>query len=117
VSRLPLVLGVWTVMLVAGFALVVGFGQPLGSPVDELAAAYTPATPVDEARARASAATIVRLQFQEFAGFEPTVERNEGFGAVALPHWVVIYADPGAATGVRISITERQGTVEVSTFP
>lgn len=116
-SRLSLVLAAWTIVLVAGFALVAGLGRPLASPVDELAAAYAPATPVDEARARASAATIVRLQFQEFAGFAPTVERNEGFGAVALPHWVVIYADSGAAAGVRISITEQQGTVEVSTFP
>jgi hypothetical protein len=116
-DRLPLVLAAWTVLLVAGFALVLGFGRPLADPVDELTAAYAPATPVDEARARASAETIVRLQFPEFAGFSPSVERNEGFGEVSLPHWVVVYADPGGAAGVRVSITEQQGTVEVSAFP
>ena len=116
-GRMPVVLAVWTVLLITGFALVLGFGAPLADPVDELAAAYAPATPVDEARARMSAATIVRLQFPEFAAFEPSVERREGFGSVSIPRWVVVYADPGGAAGVRISITETDGTVEVSTFP
>ena len=113
-ARLPLVLVAWTVVLVAGFALVLGLGAPIADPVDQLAAAYAPPTPVTEAGARASAATIVRLQFPEFAAFDPAVERREDFG---IPRWVVVYADPGGAAGVRVSVTEQQGTVEVGTFP
>lgn len=111
------VLAVWTVLLVAGFAVVLGLGRPLADPAAELAAAYAPTTPVDEAGARASAATIVRLQFPEFAEFEPSVEAMDGFGDVALPHWVVVYADPGGAAGVRVSITRDAGSVEVAAFP
>lgn len=115
-TRFPILAVAWTAVLVLGFAVVIGLGAPPATVTDDLDAAMHPATPVTEEAARASAATIVRLNHPELAGFEPVVGNRTDFG---IEHWVIEYVDAEAATptGVRISITTEKGNVEVTTFP
>ncbi len=113
-GRLVAALVVWTVVLVLGWAVVVGLGAPVATSADELATAMHPATPVTEAAARTSAATIIRLQHQELQGVTPTVRHATDFGG---DRWVIVYAQPDPVAGVRISIDTATGEVHVATFP
>ncbi len=113
-SRFGRLMGVWTVALVAGWAVVVLLGGPVTTAADELAAAYRPATPVTEDIARSSAATIVRLEHSELSAIEPTVSHATDFGG---DRWVVVYAQADPIAGVRISIDTVSGEVRVTTFP
>ncbi len=90
--------------------------SPVASSVDELDAAMHPATPVTQAVAEQSAATIVRLSYPAFSGITPVVAKQSDFG---VEHWVVEYTDATGPTpkGLRISITVDKGRVEVTTFP
>ena len=109
-----LVLAAWTLLLVAGYALVFTLGQPLPTLADERAAAYAPATPVDEATALRSADTIVRLEYPDFAQAPRTVQRKEEFGD---DRFVIVYSRPERQAAVRISISVESGRVRVSSFP
>jgi hypothetical protein len=113
-AQLPIWLAIWTVVLVAGFALVLLLGRPLPSAAEELEAAMHPTPPVSEEAALASAATIVRLQHPDLLAEERSVERRSDFGQ---DRWVIVYSRATALTGVRISITVETGKVTVATFP
>ncbi len=114
--RFPLLAAAWTALLVAGFALVLGLGTPLASSADEFDAALHPPTPVTQAAAEQSAATIVRLSYPSFASAPRTTTRVTDFG---VEHWLVEYVDTSgsAPRGVRISIVVATGHVEVSSYP
>src|SRR5918992_3736147 len=86
--RGPLMLAVWTIVLVVGFAAVLTLGAPLPSSDDELAGAYSPPTPVTEAVAIASADTIVRLQYPAMRAAERTVTRRDDLG---VDRFVIVY--------------------------
>ena len=105
---------VWAIVLVVGWTVVLTLGGPVETAADELAAAMRPATPVTEAVARTSAATIVRLQHHELAALTPTVRHATDFGG---DRWVVVYAQANPVSGVRISIDTATGEVKVATFP
>jgi hypothetical protein len=113
-TRLPLVLAVWTVALVAGFALVLGLGRPVATAADEIAAAYRPVPPVSAAAARTSADTIVRLEYPDFQGVEPEVSFSTSYG---IERHVLVYSRPEILSGVRVSIEVASGDVTVTTFP
>jgi uncharacterized iron-regulated membrane protein len=113
-NRHTAVLAVWAAVLVAGFALIVAFGGPTATTADELDAAYHPTTPVSEAAARSSAATIVRLQYQEYESVEPAVSRADDFG---IERFVVVYSSEALLSGVRIAIEVETGEVTTTTFP
>lgn len=115
-KRFPILAAAWAAVLVLGFAVVILLGTPPATAADELDAAMHPPVPVTEATARTSAATIVRLTAPELAGVEPKVSSRTDFG---IEHWVIEYADPTASvpTGMRISITVKDGNVEVTSFP
>jgi len=115
-TRFPILAVVWTAILVLGFAVVIGLGAPPATVTDDLDAAMHPATPVTEEAARASAATIVRLNYPELAGFDPVVRNRTDFG---IEHWVIEYVDAEAATPFvfRVTATTEKGNVEVTTFP
>lgn len=113
-NRVTRLLGIWTVALVAGWAVVVLLGGPVTTAADELSTAMHPATPVTEEIARTSAATIIRLQHSELAGIEPTVRHATDFGG---DRWVVVYSQADPVAGVRISIDSASGDVRVTTFP
>ncbi len=81
---------------------------------DELDAAYHPRGPVTEAVARASAATIVRLEYQEVALVEPVVTRADDFG---IERFVIVYSGEELLSGVRIAIEVQSGDVRTTTFP
>lgn len=112
--RFPLLIGTWTALLVAGFAVIAVLGGPLADPGAELDAALHPKPPVSEAVALESAATIVRLTYPNLLGGERQVERRTDFG---IDRYLVVYTDPKRAAGVRISIVVATGTVEVASFP
>jgi hypothetical protein len=112
--RLTTLLAVWTVALVLGWGAVIGLGAPVSNSADELAAAMHPVAPVSETAARASAATIVRLQHRELVTIEPTVHLATDFGQ---QRWVIVYAQADPVSGVRISIDVKTGEVRVTTFP
>jgi hypothetical protein len=103
----------WTLVLVAGFAVVILLGAPIQTSDQELAAAKAPATPVSEDTARRSAETIIRLEYPEFVGVTPAVEQRADFG---VTRYVLVYSDPEQGAGVRISITIASGKVDVSSF-
>lgn len=113
-SRFSRILAVWTLALIAGWAAVVLLGGPVTTAADDLTAAMHPATPVTEAAARSSAATIVRLQHGELINAEPTVHHATDFGG---DRWVIVYAQADPVSGVRISIDTATGKVTVTTFP
>jgi hypothetical protein len=115
-KRFPVIAAAWAAILVLGFAVVILLGTPPATAADELQTAMHPATPVSEATARSSAATIVRLGYPDLASLEPIVNKRTDFG---IEHWVVEYADTTGRvpTGVRISITVNDGNVEVTAFP
>jgi hypothetical protein len=114
--RFPVLATAWAAALVAGFAIVLVLGGPVASADDALAAAMHPATPVTQAAAEASAATIMRLRYPSFEGTRRSVTRETDFG---VEHWVVAYSDTTgtAPRGLRISVVITTGRVEVSTFP
>jgi hypothetical protein len=113
-AQLPIWLTIWTVVLVAGFALVLLLGRPLPSAAEELEAAMHPTPPVSEQAALQSAETIVRLQYPDFVNQERSVERSSDFGR---DRWVIVYSHATELTGVRISIMVDTGQVTVATFP
>lgn len=110
-SRLPWIFAAWTVALVLGYLVVITLGSPLPTATDELAAAKAPPTPVTEEVARRSAETIVRLEYPDFAGLQPAVERRTDFG---IDRFLVVYSDPAQGAGLRVSITIETGLVEVA---
>jgi hypothetical protein len=112
--QLPVALTIWTIVLVAGFAIVLLLGRPLPSAAEELDAAMHPTPPVSEEAALQSAETIVRLQHPDLLNQERTHERRSDFGR---ERWVIVYSRATELTGVRISITIDTGQVTVATFP
>lgn len=112
-SRLALLFAIWTLVLVVGFAIVLVLGAPLPNADDEVAAAMSPPTPVTEEIARRSAETIVRLQYPEFVGVTPSVNKRNDFD---IERWVIVYSDAVQGAGLRISITVEGGKVDVSSF-
>jgi hypothetical protein len=115
-KRFPLVIGAWTALLVAGFAVVLLLGGPVVTADEELAAAMHPAPPVTQQAAEQAADTIVRLQYPGFAGVPRTVVLATDFN---VEHWVVEYTDQtgSAPRGLRISVVVKTGRVEVSSYP
>lgn len=107
-------IALWTVALAIGWSAVFGLGAPVTTVADEFEAAMHPAAPVTEAVARTSAATIVRLRYQELSTLTPTVRHATDFGG---DRWVVTYAQSEPVLGVRISIDAVTGEVHVTTFP
>lgn len=110
-SVLPLIL--WAVLLIAGFAVVLGLGQPLSSDADQLERAFHPPPPVTEAVAIQSADTVVRNQYPQFANGVRSVTHQTDFGD---NRWTIVYRIPRQLTGVRISVSER-GSVTVGQYP
>lgn len=115
-TRFPMVAAIWAALLVAGFALVLTMGRPLATAADELDAALHPPTPVTQADAERSAATIVRLTYPSFASAPHTTTMATDFG---VQHWLVEYVDTSgsAPRGVRVSVVVATGHVEVSSYP
>ncbi len=113
-SRLPVILAVWPVVLVIGFAIVLTLGGPVATSEDELDAAFHPATPVSEAAARSSADTIVRISYPDFHGVEPEVTLSTSFD---IERYVLVYSRPEVLSGVRVSVEVVTGDVQVTTFP
>lgn len=113
-SRLPVVMAIWTLLLVIGFAVVLVLGGPVETSADELDAAFHPATPVTEAAARASADTIVRISYPDFYGVEPDVTLSTSFD---IERYVLVYSRPEVLSGVRVSVEIVSGDVQVTTFP
>ncbi len=107
-------IGAWTTALVAGWLAVALLGGPVATAADDLGAALHPATPVTEAIARTSAATIIRLQYQELTALEPTVTHATDFGG---DRWVLVYARSNPVSGVRVSIDTVRGVVRLTNFP
>jgi hypothetical protein len=110
-SALGLIL--WAVLLVAGFAIVLGLGTPLADDRSQLEQAYKPTPPVSEAQAIAAADTIVRFDYPQFANGARSVTHEDTFGD---DRYTIVYKIPRQATGVRISISVK-GSVTVSTYP
>jgi hypothetical protein len=73
----------------------------------------SPPTPVTEEIARRSAETIVRLQYPEFVGVTPSINKRNDFD---IERWVIVYSDAVQGAGLRISITVEGGKVDVSSF-
>ena len=113
-NRSWILIGAWAAILAAGFAVVFVLGAPLPTPAERLDAALHPSPPVSESAARQSAQTIVELQYPDFNGIEPTVERATDYD---IDHWVITYSDTESLSGVLISIVVDNGTVEVTAFP
>lgn len=113
VTRPDVLFPLWGIVLVLGFAVVALLGAPLQTTAQELAAAYAPPTPVTEEVARESAETIIRLEYPEFVGVTPTIERRTDFG---IARFLILYSDPEQLSGVRISIVVGTGRVDVSSF-
>jgi hypothetical protein len=115
-KHFPLVVVLWTALLVAGFGAVFLLGTPVATVAEELDAALHPTPPVSQAAAEASAATIVGLQYPSFAGSPRNVTKATDFG---VDHWVVEYTDTSGAAprGLRISIVVDSGRIEVNSFP
>jgi hypothetical protein len=106
----------WALLLVLGFAVVFTLGQPLPTSGDLRADAYAPLpTPVTEEAATAAADRIVALDYPNFVGATRTV--NEGTSG-NNKIWTVTYSvrNP-TSSGVRVVISESDGTIHVSTFP
>jgi hypothetical protein len=112
--RFPFLIAGWAALLVAGFAAIALLGGPLADPQRELEAALHPKTPVSEAAAVESAATIVRLSYPNLLGAERRVDHRTDFG---IERFLVVYTDAKLASGVRISIAVETGRVEVASFP
>ncbi len=114
--RFALVATVWALLLVAGYAVVLGLGAPPASADAQLEAAMHPVPPVTQAAAEAAADTIVRLGYPAFGGAQREVRRADDLG---IERWVISYTDTtsGTARGLRISIVAETGLVEVSTYP
>src|SRR4051794_8143225 len=107
---------VWAVVLLLGFALVFTLGQPLPTSADQRADAYAPLpTPVTEEAAVTAADRIVALDYSSFVGATRSV--NEGTSG-NNKIWTVTYSvrNP-TSSGVRVVISESDGTIHVSTFP
>jgi hypothetical protein len=116
VSRFGLFAAVWGALLVVGFAVVFTLGAPVASTAGELDSAMHPPAPVTQEAAEASAATIVRLQYPAFRAVAPVTRKATDFG---IEHWVVEYSDTSGPTprGLRVSIVQESGKVEVTSFP
>jgi len=116
VSRFGVLTIAWLAALVAGFAIVLVRGRPLPTQAEALDSAYHPATPVSREAAVGSAAAIVRLQYPEFDGLEPGLDRRSDAG---IDRWVVTYqrSRNDVVSGLKVSITVERGVVEVVTFP
>jgi hypothetical protein len=112
-ARVTWIFAAWTVALVLGYLVVVAMGSPLPTAADELAAAKAPPTPVSEVVARRNADTIVRVEYPDFVGIEPLVERRTDFG---IDRFLIVYSDPDQAAGLRISFTVETGLVEIASF-
>jgi hypothetical protein len=103
----------WAVLLVAGFAIVIGLGSPLADDRGLLDKAYHPAPPVSEARAIEAADTIVRLDYPQFASGVRTVTHEQDYGD---DRYTIVYRIPRQLTGVRISVSV-SGHVSVGQYP
>lgn len=106
----------WALLLVLGFAVVFTLGQPLPTSGDLRADAYAPLpTPVTQEAAIAAADKIVALDYPSFIGATRTV--NEGTSG-NNKIWTITYSvrNP-TSSGVRVVISESDGTIHVSTFP
>src|SRR6476646_1064630 len=106
----------WALLLVLGFAVVFTLGQPLPTSGDLRADAYAPLpTPVTQEAATAAADKIIALDYPNFIGATRTV--NEGTSG-NNKIWTITYSvrNP-TSSGVRVVISESDGTIHVSTFP
>jgi hypothetical protein len=115
-ARTVVALAIWALLLVLGFALVFTLGQPLTTSGDQRADAYAPLpTPVTEEAAVAAADRIIALDYPSFANATRTV--NEGTSGNS-EIWTITYSvrNP-TSSGVRVVISESDGTIHVSTFP
>jgi hypothetical protein len=104
---------VWAVVLVAGFAIVLGLGAPITDDRSQLDKAYHPTPPVSEAQAIDAADTIVRVDYPQFATGTRTVTHDSSFGD---DRFTIVYKLPRQVSGVRISISVK-GSVTVATYP
>jgi len=107
---------VWALLLLLGFAVVFTLGQPLATSADQRADAYAPLpTPVTQEAAVAAADRIIALDYSGFVGATRSV--NEGTSG-SNKIWTVTYSvrNP-TSSGVRVVISESDGSIQVSTFP
>jgi hypothetical protein len=112
-TRPDILFPLWGAVLIVGIAVVALLGAPLPTTAEQLAEAYSPPTPVTEEVARESAETIIRIEYPEFVGVVPTVERRTDFG---IARFLILYSKPDELAGVRISIVVGSGRVDVSSF-
>jgi type VI protein secretion system component VasK len=107
---------VWALLLLLGFAVVFTLGQPLATSADQRADAYAPLpTPVTQEAAVAAADRIIALDYSGFVGATRSVtEGTSGNNKI----WTVTYSlrNP-TSSGVRVVVSESDGTIQVSTFP
>ena len=115
-TRFPFLAAIWAAALAIGFVVVLVLGAPAVSGDDQLESAMHPATPVTQATAESTAATIVHLSYPEFESASRSITLATDFG---VDHWVVTYSDLTSATprGLRISFVVKTGKVEISQFP
>lgn len=115
-SRFARLVLLWLALLIVGFAAVFTLGAPLPTDAQVLDAAMHPVPPVSEEAARTAASTIVRLEYRQFDGVAPTVERRIDFG---IEYWTIGYSSPpgSAPSGLNISIGINSGKVTVVTSP
>jgi hypothetical protein len=104
---------IWTLVLVAGFALVIGLGSPLVDDRSAVDKAYHPTPPVTEAQAIESADTIVRVDYPQFATGIRSVTHEDTYGD---DRFTIVYRMPRQVSGVRISVSVK-GSITVSTYP
>src|SRR3954452_3557752 len=106
----------WALLLLLGFVVVFTLGQPLATSTDQRADAYAPLpTPVTQEAAVAAADRIIALDYSSFV--DATRSVNEGTSGNSQI-WTVTYSvrNP-TSSGVRVVISETDGTIHVSTFP
>lgn len=104
---------IWALVLVIGFAAVIGLGSPITDDRGLLDKAYHPTPPVSEAQAIQSAETIVRIDYPQFANGVRTVTHENDFGD---DRYTIVYRIPRQLTGVRIAVSVK-GSVTVGQYP
>jgi hypothetical protein len=116
VNHFGRIVAIWTICLGAGYALVLGLGQPLPTDAEQLNAAYHPAPLVSREAALASAETIRRLGYPEFQGLAAVVQR---VGDQGVDRWLITFSESDGliARGLSISIGVDTGITEVATYP
>ena len=109
------VLALWAALLVVGFAIVFTLGAPLTSSGQQRANAYDPLpVPVTEQAATDAAERIVKLDYSQYATATRSVRHGTSQGDEI---WTVTYSRQDPVSGVRVTISGKNGSIRVATFP